>query len=194
MRKAEPEALLVRAHLLLGQKNAETSEMKLKARLVAGGNNVVDAAGLPFFEEAMYGAPASLEIIRFVVWWSCMSPDFVLWQSDVRHAYLQATLRGPPVYIILPPQVRPSAWSQFRLPVLRLRRAIYGLKRSGFDWMDHATKVLLHHGWSLHPDHADSLFSKGVGKQMCLLAVYVDDFLAAGPADILREEFAAFMS
>ena len=93
VRRSEPSALLVRAHLLLGQKNAETVDMKLKCRMVAGGNNVVDTGGLPFFDEAMYGAPASLEIIRFVVWWSTMSPLFVLWQSDVRHAYLQASLR-----------------------------------------------------------------------------------------------------
>jgi hypothetical protein len=194
VRRSEPSALLVRAHLLLGQKNAETSDMKLKCRMVAGGNNVVDTGGLPFFDEAMYGAPASLEIIRFVVWWSTMSPCFVLWQSDVRHAYLQASLKGPPVYLVLPTHVRPASWSNMHLPVLRLRRAIYGLKRSGFDWMEHASRVLRHHGWIDHPDHADSLFTKGSGKSMLLLAVYVDDFLAAGDEKLLRAEFKAFMA
>ena len=57
-------------------------------------------------EEALYGAPASLETIRFVVWWSCMHPDFLLLQSDVRHAYLQALLHGPPVYIGRKPAMR----------------------------------------------------------------------------------------
>jgi len=78
------------------------------------------------------------------------------------------------------------------LPVLRLRRAIYGLKRSGFDWMEHASRVLKHHGWIDHPDHADSLFTKGSGKSMLLLAVYVDDFLAAGDEKLLHAEFQAF--
>ena len=81
-----------------------------------------------------------------------------------------------------------------RLPVLRLRRAIHGLRRSGFDWMAHATRVLRHHGWKDHPDHADSLFTKGSGKSLLMLAVYVDDFLAAGDETLLRAEFQAFMA
>ena len=68
-----------------------------------------------------------------------MMMDFLLLQSDVRHAYLQALLRGPPVYIVLPKCVWPQSWSGMYAPALRLRKAIYGLKRSGFDWMDHAT-------------------------------------------------------
>ena len=52
--------------------------------------------------------------------------------------------------------------------------------------------VLRHHGWIDHPDHADSLFTKGSGKSMLLLAVYVDDFLAAGDEKLLHAEFQAF--
>ena len=121
-------------------------------------------------EEALYGAPASLETIRFVVWWSCMHPDFLLLQSDVRHAYLQALLRGPPVYIVLPKRVWPQSWSGMYAPALRLRKAIYGLKRSGFDWMDHATQVLEKRGWRRLKDFADSLFAKGAGSKTMLLA------------------------
>ena len=135
----DPTALVVWAHLLLGQKSIEAAVQILKARLVAGGNNVRDARGYLALEGALYGAPASLETIRFVVWWSCMHPDFLLLQSDVRHAYLQALLRGPSVYIVLPKRVWPQSWSGMYAPALRLRKAIYGLKRSGFDWMDHAT-------------------------------------------------------
>ena len=120
-------------------------------------------------EEALYGAPASLETIRFVVWWSCMHPDFLLLQSDVRHAYLQALLRGPPVYIVLPKRVWPQSWSGMYAPALRLRKAIYGLKRSGFDWMDHATQVLEKRGWRRLEDFADSLFAKGAGSKTMLL-------------------------
>ena len=142
-------------------------------------------------EEALYGAPASLETIRFVVWWSCMHPDFLLLQSDVRHAYLQALLRGPPVYIVLPKRVWPQSWSGMYAPALRLRKAIYGLKRSGCDWMDHATQVLEKRGWRRLEDFADSLFAKGAGSNTMLLALYVDDILAAGPGKLLTEELTA---
>ena len=120
-----------------------------------------------------------------------MHPDFLLLQSDVRHAYLQAVLRGPPVYIVLPRRVWPTSWSGMRAPAVRLRKAIYGLKRSGFDWMQHATQVLERRGWRRIVDLADSLFAKGDGAETMLLALYVDDILAAGPGQKLRAELNA---
>ena len=151
----------------------------------------MNAFGSLASEEALYGAPASLETIRIVVWWSCMRPFFLLLQSDVRHAYLQAWLRGPPVYIVLPKRVWPDTWSKFHAPAVRLRKAIYGLKRSGFDWMDHATQVLERRGWRRLVDLADSLFAKGDGASTMLLALYVDDILAAGPGVELQKELIA---
>ena len=120
-----------------------------------------------------------------------MHPDFLLLQSDVRHAYLQALLRGPPVYIVLPKRVWPQSWNGMYAPALRLRKAIYGLKRSGFDWMDHATQVLEKRGWRRLEDFADFLFAKGDGSNTMLLALYVDDILAASPGKLLTEELTA---
>jgi len=192
IKRRDPTALVVWAHLLIGIKSIEAvSSQKVKARLVAGGNCLMNAFGKLAAEEALYGAPASLETIRVVVWWSCMRPDFLLLQSDVRHAYLQAWLRGPPVYVVLPRRVWPDSWSNMRAPAVRLRKAIYGLKRSGFDWMDHATQVLQRRGWRRLVDLADSLFAKGDGAETMLLALYVDDILAAGPGSLLRAELCA---
>ncbi len=110
-----------------------------------------------------------------------MSPGHGLLQADVRHAYLQACLRGPAVYLVLPRSVWPPEWQSMRAPCLRLRKAIYGLKRSGFDWAKHAEAVLAKRGWQKVEDVADSLFVKGTGSKTLLMALYVDDVIASGP-------------
>ena len=107
-----PDALVVYAHLLLGCKNVEGSDavetdplqsflLKWKARLVAGGNRLLDAHGVHYKERGLYGAPTSLEAIRLVCWWATMSPDHILLQADVSGAYLQSSLGGRPVWVVL---------------------------------------------------------------------------------------------
>ena len=89
LRALHHDALVVYAHLLLGCKNVESSEMidddplqafllKWKARLVAGGNRLIDIDGNHYKENGLYGAPTSLEDVRIVCWWATMHADHVL--------------------------------------------------------------------------------------------------------------------
>ena len=77
-----------------------------------------------------------------------MAPTCDLLQADNNAPDLQARLKGRPTFVELPRRLWPKQWfysdgtPSFRHPVLRLHRAIYGLRRSGFDWMEHADKVL----------------------------------------------------
>ena len=186
----QQDANFVRGHLLLGRKDSELQiEGKWKARFVAGGNNVWDADGLRAAEEQFFGAPATLDAVRIVCWWSTRCGSS-LKAADVDHAYLQAMLGGPPIYILLPKELWPSEWNQMNLqaPVLQLRRAIYGLKRSGFDWQRHANAILVKRLWSPVKDVAEGLFSKKANGQTLLLAIYVDDLLASGNKDELDRE------
>jgi len=193
-----PDALVVYAHLLLGCKNVEGSDavegdplqsflLKWKARLVAGGNRLLDAHGVHYKERGLYGAPTSLEAIRLVCWWATMNPDHILLQADVSGAYLQSKLGGRPVWVVLPPTLWPEAWRDkgFRQPVLRLRKALYGLQRSGFDWAKKAHSVLSNLGWAIIPDVVDAVYILRRDGQICILALYVDDILAAGPSTML---------
>ena len=186
LRRDNPEALVVFAHLLLGMKNSETAgDQKWKARLVAGGNWVTDGFGAHHYERDLHGAPTSLEAIRLVVWWSCMHPLYTLVQADMSHAYLQARLKGPAVHVVLPRPFWPGSWTCdgqdcYKFPALRLRKAMYGLRRSGFDWMRHAEAILTAHGWVAIRDYVDSLFHKQSAHGPLLLCLYVDDLLAAG--------------
>ena len=180
LRRTDPKALVVFAHLLLGRKNSESVDsIKWKARLVAGGNWLTDAAGHQHYDADPHGAPTSLEAIRLVVWWACMHPEHTLLQADMCHAYLQTKLKGPAVYVVLPKVIWPACWfdssggERLRNPVLRLRKAMYGLRRSGFDWMQHAERILVHHGWIPVRDYVDSLFHKKPAHGPLLSCIYV---------------------
>jgi len=193
LRSIDPDALVVFAHLLLGLKGVEIGDPIWKARLVAGGNQLLDRFGVHFHESDLHGAPTSLEVVRIVVWWSTMSPLHSLLQADVCHAYLQARLRGPAVHVVLPKIVWPSVWFHndgspiYKFPCLRLHRAMYGLRRAGFDWLAHAERILESQGWLAIRDYCDSLYMKSTSSGMLLLALYVDDLLASGPTDELMK-------
>ena len=205
LRSLHEDALVVYAHLLLGCKDSEVSGtspldadttsadlFRWKARLVAGGNALLDSCGVHYREENLYGSPTSLEAVRFICWWAVMNPIHTLVQSDVHGAYLQSNLGGRPVWLVLPPLCWPASWrGKYKQPVLRLRKAMYGLQRSGFDWAKRAHSVLSKHGWVLVPDVIDCVYMLSSSEGICVLALYVDDILASGPESMLLESLAA---
>ena len=204
LRALHADALVVYAHLLLGCKDIEGCDLqegdaiqsillKWKARLVAGGNRLLDNEGKHYREKGLYGAPTSLEAIRLVCWWATMCADHVLLQADVSGAYLQSRLGGRPVWVVLPPAFWPKDWHDrgLKQPVLRLRKALYGLQRSGFDWAKKANAVLSNLGWVLVPDVVDAVYTLREGSSMCIMALYVDDILAAGPGPMLVKSLNA---
>ena len=204
LRSLHSDALVVYAHLLLGCKDIEGCDLqegdaiqsvllKWKARLVAGGNRLLDNEGNHYREKGLYGAPTSLEAIRLVCWWATMCADHVLLQADVSGAYLQSRLGGRPVWVVLPPAFWPQDWHDrgLKQPVLRLRKALYGLQRSGFDWAKKANAVLSTLGWVLVPDVVDAVYTLREGSSMCIMALYVDDILAAGPGPMLVKSLNA---
>ena len=116
LRSLHPDARVVYAHLLLGCKDTESSGLdvldpmqayllKWKARIVAGGDRLLDQYGRHYREKDLHGAPTSLEAVRLVCWWATMSPTHTLLQADVTGAYLQSQLGGRPVWIVLPPSL-----------------------------------------------------------------------------------------
>ena len=56
--------------------------------------------------------------------------------ADAVQAYIQATLRGTPCWIELPPEAVPSEcrWDKYRRPVVPLRKALYGHPDAGTFW------------------------------------------------------------
>ena len=62
--------------------------------------------------------------------------------ADAIRAYIQADLKGSRFFVELPPEAWPS-WvklQDYRRPVVRLRKALYGHPDSGAMWGSIATK------------------------------------------------------
>ena len=98
--------------------------------------------------------------------------------ADAVQAYIQATLRGTPCWIELPPEAAPSEcnWGKYRRPVVPLRKALYGHPNAGTFWEQHCDEE-----WPSVYIHE---------KLQLVLVVYVDDFKMAGPCP--RMEHVAY--
>ena len=148
--------------MLLGEKNAELGpgRSKYKARGVALGNMVRDAAGKLVSDPAtLYVTPMGLEANRLLDAYGALAGT--VQTADVRGAYLQAALGGPPMFLEVPPEFLPDSVNQMglRKPTFRLHRAIYGLERSGGDWNKDYTQKCKDKGWQVMTDIDRSVFS-----------------------------------
>ena len=77
--------------------------------------------------------------------------------------------------------------------MLEHNRAVPSLKQAGREWHKLVVKIMLGFGFvqsKLEP----CLFTRGEGKNMLILAVYVDDFFLAFGADTLRDDFHKHMA
>ena len=166
------------------------------ARDASMGNNIRDARGSRVLgtTDGLYGQPISLSTARIVIVAATLR-DWKVEVGDVDGAYLTADLGGPPVYLRLSPRlweaagVQPGVLSGVRDPCLRVRKAMYGLPRAGFDWFAHCDALLVAQGWERHAG-VDSVYRK----TDAMLALYVDDIVLAGTPHGRRREWAAIRS
>ena len=196
VRTQDPAASVGTAKMILGRKNAELGDevQVYKGRMVFQGNRVQSAGGSMVYgaPEDLYGKPVDLCLARTAMTVATLN-DWVIEAGDIEGAYLNAPLRGPPIYMRMPAHlwdalgVPVEQRANHRDPCVRLERALYGLPRSGFDWFAEFDRILVEDlGWSRVPGH-DSLYQK----TDALLAVYVDDVVLAGTPHARRREWAA---
>lgn len=195
-REKFPDALIGKAKMILGCKNAELEQIfwKYKGRLVFMGNNIRDAKNYRVLNttDELYGTPVNLAVARHVLAVALLN-DWGIESGDVDGAYLVADLQGPSVYLKLTPElweacgVPANRLEKLGTPCLRVQKAMYGLPRAGFDWFAHCDSVLVDKlGWERVPG-LDSVYKKADA----MLAVYVDDLLLAGTAHARRREWNA---
>ena len=112
---------------------------------------------------------------------------------DVTSAYLQAKLRTEEeYYVILPPEVIATMSEEERkrhysvdTPVYRLRKALYGLQRSAFDWITTMIEHLQGKGW-VSSAFDPALLIREVNGEREMLCLYVDDVLLLAPEHRLK--------
>ena len=141
--KAKGEEIhMARAHGICVEKHSQLPvgdpKRKFKGRGVLLGNQVKNQS----FEAAMFqdlgNSPASFEASRWADFLGCHD-GWDVQMADAIQAYIQATLRGTPCWIELPPEAVPSEckWDKYRRPVVPLRKALYGHPDAGTFWEQH---------------------------------------------------------
>lgn len=100
--------------------------------------------------------------------------DLHLHQMDVTTAYLNGTLQEV-VYMVQPEQYVDKNYPE---KVCRLKKSIYGLKQAGREWNVLLDSVFKRMGFT--PCHTDAcVYTKINGRDVNIIAVYVDDILLA---------------
>jgi hypothetical protein len=180
-----PGAQFVKTHMILGVKNFEQApeKRKWKARFVAQGCVIKDSKGKKVGAEPFpFESPASLQAVRIVLWNACQKGNDAFF-ADIEAAYLHATFKGPPTFVTLLPQLLPSNLRNYTYPVFPLRKALYGMPRSGSDFGDYLRKIVTSLEWK-QSQFDMNLYYKG----NLLMALYVDDVIMSGNAILARKE------
>ncbi|XP_019224860.1 PREDICTED: uncharacterized protein LOC109206491 [Nicotiana attenuata] len=132
------------------------------------------AAAIPEWQEAMRKEFEALEANR--TWDIVELPPGEL---DLNNAFLHGDLDGK-VFMKVPPglSVSPSFSSSPPL-VCKLLKSLYGLRQVSRQWYAKLSQALCSRGYS-HSLNDYSLFTRGSGSSLVILAVYVDDVILTG--------------
>ena len=182
-RKGE-EIHMARVHGICVEKHSELPKedkrRKFKGRGVLLGNQVKNQN----FEAALFqdlgNSPASFESSRWADMFGCL-PGHNVQLADAIQAYIQASLTGVACWVELPDEAWPP-WvnrKNFRRPVVRLIKALYGHPDAGTMWEKHCDQAVKKLGFvPIGPNWPSMHY---YSKLNLLLVVYVDDLKLAGP-------------
>ncbi|XP_073364593.1 retrovirus-related Pol polyprotein from transposon TNT 1-94 [Aegilops tauschii subsp. strangulata] len=153
--------------------------IKHKARLVARG--FLQQEGVDF--DDAFAPVARMESVRLLLALAAQE-GWRVHHMDVKSAFLNGDLKEE-VYVHQPPG--------FAIPgqegkVLRLRKALYGLRQAPRAWNAKLDSTLKKMGFEQSP-HEAAVYRRGSGGNALLVGVYVDDLVITGTKDA---EVAAF--
>jgi hypothetical protein len=184
------DSLFVGSRFVTGIKNFELdpSQHKIKARLVATGCYLKDNSGKKTeADDFPFDSPVGIQAIRLVVA-NALAVGHDAFFADIESAYLHSPLRGKETFVSLPKEVLPSELQTMENPVLPLRKALYGLPRSGSDFARYLREIVEKLGWKQSSMDLN-LYIKG----KMMLAIYVDDVAISGPTKMLEAEMRKLM-
>ena len=166
---------------------------KFKGRAVLLGNKVTNQNIEAAFFQELGNSPATFEAARWADLYGLL-PKHSVMLADAIRAYIQADLKGPRFFVELPPEAWPS-WvklQDYRRPVVRLRKALYGHPDSGTMWEQHCDKAVKEVGFvAVGPEWPSTYYHK---EMELLLVVYVDDLKMAGPESSMKKGWSMLRS
>eukprot|EP00923_Selenidium_pygospionis_P049863 GHVN01085949.1.p2 GENE.GHVN01085949.1~~GHVN01085949.1.p2 ORF type:complete len:139 (+),score=6.52 GHVN01085949.1:554-970(+) len=137
------------------------------ARFVVLGNNVRDTYGKVELDNP-WTLPSSLNAVRMLIAVAATN-NWRVDQCDVTSAYLQAPINEDEIYAKLPDEAYVLGINKKGIKDLvhKIKKALYGLKRSGGDWRIHLEHELINNGFERCTDTERSLFTK----DECILTI-----------------------
>jgi hypothetical protein len=147
--------------------------IKHKARLVARG--FLQREGIDF--DDAFAPVARMESVRLLLVLAAQE-GWCVHHMDVKSAFLNGDLKEE-VYVHQPPA--------FAIPdkegkVLRLRKALYGLRQAPKTWNAKLDSTLRRMGFEQSP-HKAAIYRQGNGGNILLVGVYVIDLVITGTKD-----------
>jgi hypothetical protein len=184
---------VIRSSLFLKEKFAADGEfLKLKARLVAGG----DGQDKSVYDEAISSPTVSHESVMMILAIAATQRRVVA-TLDITGAYLECEIADGDEVIMqlsdvltkllaeLDPSIIPYIDESGRIMV-RLKRALYGLVQSALLWYKKLTDVLIGDGY-IRNDYDPCVFNKMIGDNQVTIAFHVDDLLVTSKLDAAVE-------
>lgn len=151
--------------------NPDGSVSKHKARLVAKG--FLQQKGVDFSE--VFAPVARIETIRLVIAVAC-AMKWPLFQLDVKSAFLHGSL-DEEVYVQQPPGFTVKGKEH---QVFRLRKALYGLKQALRAWNKRIDSFFSRLKFIKCTVEHGVYVKGGMGEDMIIICLYVDDLLVTG--------------
>ena len=148
---------------------------RVRARLVC---KEFRSQGLSSLREGLYAPTASLEALRLFL---CIAQvhNLCMFGLDVSTAFLYAWLEADEHQIIsLPPDMLDAYGRRL---FLKLKKALYGLRRAPAAWARELRRALLQIGFE--PTAEPTVYRWQSSKGLMLVITYVDDMLVAGDAN-----------
>ncbi|EEC81933.1 hypothetical protein OsI_25798 [Oryza sativa Indica Group] len=152
------------------KKDAAGNITKYKARLVAKG--YVQRQGI-YFDE-VFAPVARLESVRLLLAHAACE-GWAVHHMDVKSAFLNGELLEE-VYVAQPPGFVVDGQEH---KVLRLDKALYGLRQAPRAWYSKLDASLLSLGFH-RSDSEHAVYMRGTGEQRLVVGVYVDDLIITG--------------
>ena len=179
------------AMTIAGIKNYEMPADKqvYKGRVVYRGDAVRDERGSPALFQALHSLPTNIQAINLTLFLGMLS-TFVVQAADACQAFLQAPLKtSVPTWVVLPPELWLPQWKgKFRRVAVKLRKALYGHPDAPAFWQVHLEGILTPKLQATVVEGFPSVF--WIPSLRVLVTIYVDDILAAGRPETLKEFWA----
>lgn len=165
------------------KKDSHGEIVKYKSRLVAKG--YVRRQGVDFDE--VFAPVARMETVRLLIGLAAQE-DWDVHHMDVKSAFLNSEL-SEEVYGSQPPGFTVNEQEH---KVLKLRKALYGLRQAPRAWNSKLDRSLVSLGFERSPlEHV--VYKKNKDGSVLLIGVYVDDLIITGSSDVDIIQFKAQM-